>query len=201
MRPGKGRITVAARTVDEERAECTAANRAGLSFVFVHGLTWTAAALLCFVLPVRLAALVFLLQGFVAFPASLLVERLAGFRTLSGRDNSLVNLFVLIAMSQALALPASIIVFSLDPRYLPVAFAAMNAGHFLAYAWLYRTNSYAALAVTVALGPFALLVATGPDVAFQTSGFVVGGALLATAAYVASSLGPRSVWRNVTTAP
>ena len=175
---------VDAKTVDEEREQSFAANRGGFSFLLVHGLTWTAAAVLSFVLSLKLAALLYLFQGFVAFPASLIVERLLGLRTLSGRDNSLVNLFVLIAMSQGLALPASIVAYSLDPRYLPVVFAATNAGHFLAYAWLYRTKAYALLALVVAFGPFCLLVATGPDASFHSAGFLVGAALLVTAAYV-----------------
>jgi hypothetical protein len=172
------------RTTDAERDESLAANRGGFSFLFVHGLTWIVAAALTFVLPLKDAALVYLFQGFVAFPASLVLERLLGFRTLSTRENSLVSLFVLIAVAQGLALPASIVAFSLDPRYLPIVFAATNGGHFLPYSWLHRTRAYVLLAVVAALGPYVLVVVAGPDATFHLSGFLVGGALLVTAAYV-----------------
>ena len=45
---------------DVERDESLAANRGGFSFLVVHGLTWTAAAALTFVLPQKAAALVYL---------------------------------------------------------------------------------------------------------------------------------------------
>ena len=178
----------AGRTTDSERDESLIANRGGFSFLFVHGLTWLVAGALTFVLPVKTAALIYLFQGFVAFPASLILERLLGYRTLSTRDNSLVSLFVLIAVAQGLALPASIVVFSLDPRYLPVVFAATNGGHFLPYSWLHRTRAYVLLALAAAFGPFALLVVGGPDPAFHLSGFLVGAALLLTAWYVRRSV-------------
>lgn len=171
-------------STEDERTASLEANRGGFAFLLVHGLTWLVAALLSFVLPVRTASLVYLFQGFVAFPASLAAQRLLGYRTLSTRENSLVWLFVLIAMAQGLALPASIVVFNLDPRYLPIVFAATNGGHFLPYSWLYRTRAYIFLAIAAALGPYALLVVTGPDATFHSAGFLVSAALLATAAYV-----------------
>ena len=87
-------------------------------------------------------------------------------------------------MAQGLALPASIVAFSLDPRYLPVVFAATNGGHFLPYSWLYRTRAYVVLAVTAAFGPYACLVVVGPEATFHLAGVLVGAALLATAWYV-----------------
>ena len=114
----------------------------------------------------------------------LLVERALGYRTLSSSENSLVSLFVLIAVAQGLALPASILVYNLEPRLVPVVFAATNGGHFLPYSWLHGTRAYIGLAVVAALGPFAAVVAAGTEVAFHASGFIAGAALLAAAAWV-----------------
>jgi hypothetical protein len=58
------------------------------------------------------------------------------------------------AMSQALGLPILILVFSLNPRGIPLALASLGGVHFLPYAWLHRTRIYAAFAVAVALGAF-----------------------------------------------
>ena len=148
MNPAPG-----ARPTDVERQESLIANRGGFSFLFVHGWTWIAAAALSFVLPTKVGALVYLFQGFVAFPASLVLERQLGYRTLSTKENSLVSLFVLIAVAQGLALPASIVVYNLDPLYLPVVFAATNGGHFLAYSWLHRTRAYVFLALVHLVRP------------------------------------------------
>lgn len=173
-----------ARTTDVERDESLVANRGGFSFLFVHGWTWIAAAALSFVLPIKVGALVYLFQGFVAFPASLLLERQLGYKTLSTKENSLVNLFVLIAVAQGLALPASIVVYNLDPLYLPVVFAATNGGHFLPYSWLHRTRAYVFLALVASFGPFALLVAAGAEASFHASGLLVGVVMLISAWYV-----------------
>ena len=176
--------TALSRTIDDERDEARTANRGGVAFLLVHGITWLVAAILTFVLAVEQAALVVLFQGLVAFPASLMLERLLGFRFIAARDNAVVSLFVLIAMTQGLSLPGSIIVLNLDPIYLPVAFASTNGGHFLPYMWLHRTRAYAVLAIVCALGPFAVLLVGGATTAFHLTGFMVGGVMLATAAYI-----------------
>jgi hypothetical protein len=184
VRPGGGATAAGARPTDVERVEARTANGGGFSFLLIHGITWVGAGILSFVLPRDTAALVYLFQGLVAFPASLIVERVLGYRTLSTNENSLVSLFVLVAVAQGFALPASIIVFNLDPRLVPVAFAATNGGHFLPYSWLHGTRAYIGLAIVAALGPSAVLVTAGADAAFHASGFIAGGALLATAAWV-----------------
>ena len=173
-----------ARPTDVERLEARTANGGGFSFLLVHGTTWIAAGVLSFVLSRDTAALVYLFQGFVAFPASLIVERALGYQTLPTSENSLASLFVLVAIAQGLALPASIIVYNLDPRLVPVVFAATNGGHFLPYSWLHGTRAYIGLAIVAALGPFAVVVVADADAAFHVSGFIVGGALLATALWV-----------------
>ena len=172
------------RTIDEVRDEARSANRGGVAFLLVHGVTWIAAAILTFVLSAEQAALVILFQGIIAFPASLLLERLLGFRFIAAKDNAIVSLFVLIAMTQGLSLPGSIIVLNLDPLYLPVAFAATNGGHFLPYMWLHRTRAYAVLAVVCALGPFVVLVVAGAMTAFHATGFLVGSVMLAITAWI-----------------
>jgi hypothetical protein len=184
VRPGGGAAAAGARPTDVERVEARTANGGGFSFLLIHGITWVGAGILSFVLPRDTAALVYLFQGLVAFPASLIVERVLGYRTLSTKENSLVSLFVLVAVAQGFALPASVIVFNLDPRLVPVVFAATNGGHFLPYSWLHGTRAYIGLAIVAALGPSAVLVAAGADAAFHASGFIAGGALLATAAWV-----------------
>jgi hypothetical protein len=179
--------TAGARPTDVERNESLVANRGGFSFLFVHGWTWIAAAALSFVLPVRVAALVFLFQGLVAFPVSLLLERQLGYKTLSTRENSLVSLFVLIAVAQGLALPASIVVYNLNPLYVPVVFAATNGGHFLPYSWLHRTRAYLLLALVASFGPFAILVTGGAEASFHASGLLVGIVMVVSAWYVRGS--------------
>ena len=60
-----------------------------------------------------------------------------------------------------MALPAVIIVYALNPLYVPAAFAAVGGGHFLPYAWLHRTSVYIYLGVAVSLGSFAMMAVWG----------------------------------------
>jgi hypothetical protein len=60
------------------------------------------------------------------------------------------------AVSQALALPALIVSYSLNPRSIPVVLAALGGVLFLPYAWLHRTRLYIYLAVAVSIGSFLL---------------------------------------------
>ncbi len=165
------------RTLDEARDEIRFSNRGGFAFLIVHGLTWIAAAILSQVLSVTGAALVFLFQGVVAFPGSLLLENALGYRRLTS-TNPFTPLVVQVAMVQAIALPASIIVYNLEPLLVPATFAATNGGHFLPYVWMHRTRIYAAVAVIAGLGPFAIAVAAGRTASFHYSGYVVGATLL-----------------------
>ncbi len=149
-------MTLSVRTTDFERDEARTANRGGFSFLLVHGLTSLVAAVLTFALPVDTAALIFMFQGLVAFPLSLLLERALGYRMVS-RENTLQPLFIQVASIQLLALPAVIVAYSLNPLYTPVAFAAVGGAHFLPYTWLQRTPVYGVLAVVVAVSPYLLL--------------------------------------------
>lgn len=165
------------RTTLEERDAARFANLGGYVFMLVHGLTWIVASILSYALALEAAALVYLFQGLVAFPASLVVERWLGYPLL-GKENSLTPLFVQVASIQIVALPAVIYVFDLDPRLVPAAFAAVAGAHFLPYVWLMRTPIYGALAVFTALAPWALLATLGRDAAFNVVGFVLGAGLL-----------------------
>ena len=93
----------------------------------------------------------------------------------------------MIAVAQGFALPASIVVYNLNPLYLPVVFAATNGGHFLPYSWLHRTKAYVFLALVASFGPFAILAIGGPEASFHASGLLVGAAMLISAFYVRGS--------------
>lgn len=92
-------------------------------------------------------------QGGLALPLAFWLERKMGSGRM-GSDNPLRSLSVQMAMSQALALPMLILVYSLNPRGIPLALASLGGVHFLPYAWLHRTRIYAALAIAVAVGAF-----------------------------------------------
>jgi hypothetical protein len=146
-----------AGTVDDARDEVSASSSGGAPFLVAYGATMVACALLALVLPRTAIALVAMFQGSVALPAAFWLERRLRVRPASP-ENPLKPLSVQLAMSQVVALPAVIVTYSLDPDMVPVVLAAIGGGHFLPYAWLHRTNAYAALATAVALGAFALQV-------------------------------------------
>jgi hypothetical protein len=88
-------------------------------------------------------------------------------------DNPLRALSVQLAVSQALALPALIVAFNMNPRSIPVILAGLGGVHFLPYAWLHRTQLYTALAVAISFGAFVVQLLLGP-VAFHIILFYVG---------------------------
>ena len=145
---------------DIERAldDVSASSAGGAPFLIAFGITLAVCGVLGLVLPVRTAALVTLFQGNVALPLAFLLERRLGTRRLPA-DHPLRPLSIQLAMSQIVALPAVILVYALDPAYVPAAMAAVGGGHFLPYAWLQRTRINVFLGVGVSLGSLALAIA------------------------------------------
>ena len=100
-------------------------------------------------------------QGGVALPVAFWLERKIGWGRMAA-DNPLRALSVQLAVSQALALPALIVAFNLNPRSIPVILAGLGGVHFLPYAWLHRTRLYTALAVAISFGAFGVQLLVGP---------------------------------------
>ncbi len=114
-------------------------------------------AILSLFLPRPTAAIIAMFQGGVALPAAFWLERKMGSKRMSSQ-NPLKPLSAQMAMSQALGLSLLILVYSLNPRGIPLALASLGGVHFLPYAWLHRTRLYTIFAFAVALGAFALQV-------------------------------------------
>ncbi|MEZ5317178.1 MAG: hypothetical protein R2752_07220 [Vicinamibacterales bacterium] len=147
-------------TMDGAFDEVSAASAGGAPFLICFGATLAVAGLSWFVLPVEVAALVVMFQGGVALPAAFWLERRMG-RARMSAANPLKALSVQLALSQMVAFPLVIVVYSLRPGGVPLAMAAIAGAHFLPYAWLQRTSIYAVLAVSVSAGAFVLQVALG----------------------------------------
>ena len=78
--------------------------------------------------------------------------------TRMSKENPLNSLSALMAVSQGLALPFLIVVYSTDPAQIPVVMAGLGGVHFLPYAWLHRTRIYIFLGAIVAVGAFLLVL-------------------------------------------
>ena len=140
--------------------EVSASSAGGAPFLIAYGATFLLTAVLSVFLSKPTTALIAMFQGGVALPLAFWLERKMGTgRMLPG--NPLKSLSGLLAMSQALGLPLLILVYSLDPRGIPLALAALGGVHFLPYAWLHRTRIYTAFAFAVAVGAFALQLGLG----------------------------------------
>ena len=162
--------------------EVSASSAGGAPFLIAYGLTFIVSGILSYVLPAETAALIVLFQGGVALPLAFWLERRMGWGRMAS-DNPLRALSVQLAVSQALALPALIVAFDLNPRSIPVILAGLGGVHFLPYAWLHRTKLYTALAVAISFGAFALQLLLGP-VAFHVILFYVGVIYLLGAPFV-----------------
>jgi len=138
--------------------EVSASSAGGAPFLIAYGATFLITAILSFFIPWPTAAVIAMFQGGVALPVAFWLERRLGSCRMS-RDNPLKPLSGLMAVSQALGLPLLIVVYSLNPRAIPVALAALGGVHFLPYAWLHRTRIYTILGIVLSLGAFAIQVA------------------------------------------
>lgn len=143
--------------LDRALTDVSASSAGGAPFLIAYGATFFVTAILSFFLPRPTAALIAMFQGGVALPIAFWLERRLGTRRMAP-DNPLRPLSVQMAMSQALALPAVIVAYSLNPATVPVVLAAIGGGHFLPYAWLHRTRAYIALGIAISIGAFILQV-------------------------------------------
>ena len=149
-------------TLTQAFYEVSANSAGGAPFLIAYGATFIISGILSFALPEETAALIVLFQGGVALPAAFWLERRMGWGRMSA-DNPLRALSVLLAVSQALALPALIVAFDLNPRAIPVMMAGLGGIHFLPYAWLHRTQTYIYLAVAVSIGAFVVQLILGSN--------------------------------------
>lgn len=153
-------------------AEVSASSAGGAPFLIAYGATFIITGILSYLLPEETTALIAMFQGVVALPVAFRLERWMGQGRMSA-NNPLRALSVQLAVSQALALPALIVVFNLNPRAIPVILAGLGGVHFLPYAWLHRTKVYVALGIAVSLGAFGLQLLLG-STAFHINLLYVG---------------------------
>jgi hypothetical protein len=152
--------------------EVSANSAGGAPFLIAYGATFIISGMLSYLLPEETAALLVLFQGGVALPLAFWLERRMGWGRMA-INNPLRPLSVQLAVSQALALPALIVAFTMNPRSIPVMMAGLAGVHFLPYAWLHRTKLYVGLAVALSFGAFAVQLLLGPT-AFHIILFYVG---------------------------
>jgi hypothetical protein len=148
--------------LDLARDEVSRSSAGGAPFLICFGTTLAACAALWFVRPVEHAALAVMFQGGLALPAAFWLERRMAWGPMA-KTNPLNALSIQLAMSQIVAFPIVIAMFDLRPGGVPLAMASIAGGHFLPYAWLQRSNTYAVLAVLVSAGALALQIALGAN--------------------------------------
>jgi hypothetical protein len=146
--------------LDAARADVSASSAGGAPFLICFGVTLAACAVASFFVDRKTAALLVMFQGSIALPAAFLLERVMSRKTMAA-DNPLRALSIQMAMSQVVALPVVIAMYSLSPGGVPLAMASIGGGHFLPYAWLQRTRAYIVLGVAVAVGAYAIQMALG----------------------------------------
>jgi hypothetical protein len=156
-----------------ERDELRWSSRGGFAFLFANGLVWLITAMLTFILPLKMAALLIICQGGVALPFAFALERLLKFPVLP-KGNTLVPLVIQTALVQVVGLPAVILAYVFFPAYVPAVFAAIVGAHLLPYAWLHKSHLYIVLGLMISLVPY-LLAMLLRETSFHVIGFVVGG--------------------------
>lgn len=158
--------------IELARDEVRAHSAGGAPFLMAYGTTFLITAVLSLFIPIETAGLVAMFQGGAALPAAFWLERRMGSRRMSA-NNPLRSLSAQLAMSQAVALPALIIVYNVKPVMLPLLLAAFGGMHFVPYAWLQRSRIYMALGGALAVGSFFLLLRL-ETAAFTPTLFFIG---------------------------
>ncbi|MCB0036654.1 MAG: hypothetical protein KDE51_21625 [Anaerolineales bacterium] len=158
--------------LNQALTEVSASSAGGAPFLMAYGTTFLITGILSYLLTEETAALMVLFQGTVALPAAFWLERRLGWGEMAA-DNPLRPLSLQLALSQALALPALIVAYNLNPRAIPIMLASLGGVHFLPYSWLHRNQLYVGLAVALSVGAFGLQLIWGPP-AFHFILFYVG---------------------------
>jgi hypothetical protein len=139
------------------RDEVSASSAGGAPFLICYGITFLVTGILSFFLPRDVSALVAMFQGGVALPVAFWLERRMGTKRMSS-ENPLKDLSAQMAMSQGLAIPFLIVVYTINPAQIPVVMAGLGGVHFMPYAWLHRTRIYIILGSVIAIGSFMLVL-------------------------------------------
>lgn len=168
--------TPSTNEIDAMRQQAILSSLAGFPFLLVYSIAWIAAGALSYVVPSSVAPWVYLLGGVPAAPIAIALERRVGYVRVTGPD-VLLPLTLQILFVQVVAIPAVMIVWSVAPNYVPVAFAAVVGGHFLPFMWVYRTRLYAVLGVVVSGGAYLIAGLFGEE-SIHYTGFFVGATLL-----------------------
>lgn len=162
--------------IDGARQQAILSSMAGFPFLLIYSFVWIAAGALSYVVPSGVAPWVYLLGGVPAAPMAIALERRLGYVRVTGPD-LLLPLTLQILFVQIVAIPAVMIVWSVAPNYVPVAFAAVVGGHFLPFQWVYRTRLYGMLGIVVSGGAY-LIGALFGEKSIHYTGFFVGATLL-----------------------
>jgi len=148
------------KTIKWALDDVSASSAGGAPFLISYGLTFLIAGILSFILDEKIIALIAMFQGTVALPLAFWLERRMGRKRMEP-ENPLKSFSGQLAVSQALAIPALIVIFNLNPRAIPVVLGGIAGMHFLPYAWLHRSQAYVFAAIAVALGTFGLQILIG----------------------------------------
>jgi hypothetical protein len=169
------------QSINDLRAQNTYSTGGGFAFAIAYGITHCIVGVLTYVILVEQAALALMFQGILAMPLSFLIMRVADVR--EPKDNPLSTLGIYLAISQVPAIAAFIVIFNIEPLYLPAIFAMVGATHFVPYGWLHQSRAWLVLSAGMTIIPYALLTMTGRD-SFHYIPLAVGAMLISTGIYV-----------------
>lgn len=150
------------RSLEEARKSASSSAAQGAPWLIAFGTTLALTAALSFVVPLNTAVLVVLFQGGLAVPLAFALERWLGTGPMPS-GHPLRSLSIQLAMVQILALPAVILMYTVNPALVPATFAAIGGAHFLPYVWLHQTRIYLFLGLAVSLGSWGLTIGFGED--------------------------------------
>jgi len=129
------------KTLAELQTEIIHSAKRGYPILIAAAGFFVVVAALSQVLPMRVLGLAWLFGMMIIFPSGVAIGYLLGVRVIT-TDSPLGTLGGLVSGVQATYIPVFIVIYQFVPDYLPLAVGLLGGGHFLPYAWIYRSRAY-----------------------------------------------------------
>ncbi len=138
--------------LEELRQDCAIKQKKGLHFILASVVIWIAVFFVHYSeLPILTKNLYTFFCTAPLLPIAFLISKLIGV-DFQNKKNPLTNLGVLFSVNQILYLIIAMWVFPTVPEKMLMVIAIIFGAHLLPFGWLYKSESYFAFSVIIAVG-------------------------------------------------
>lgn len=133
------------KTLKDYQNEIIVSAKRGYPIVLAGAIYFCVLGILSFFIPEKTMSLVWIFGCGVIFPFGIVLGKVLGVDVVT-KGNPLGTLGGIVAATQIFFIPVWILIYRLNPVYVPFAMGLLGASHFLPYIWIYRSKAYAYIA-------------------------------------------------------